>query len=66
MWQYSKQQSLILDILLILVWLENEETDTMVENAVGIRNLPDITQLAFPRRQMLQSIMKTLFGKNIE
>ena len=64
--QYSERQNLIRDVSLILLHLENNDTDDMISRAVCIRPFPTLGQLAFPQSQILQTTYDTLFSKTAE
>jgi hypothetical protein len=64
--QYSERQCLIREILMILLRLEYEETDLMVERAVGIRPLQSMAELAFPHSQILKTTYNALFSNETE
>ncbi|KAI7964478.1 hypothetical protein MJO29_002576 [Puccinia striiformis f. sp. tritici] len=63
---HSERQMVIRDLGLIIVWLDSQDSDLMVESAIGIRALPTISQLAFPRSPMLQKTFDTLFSEEAE
>ncbi|KNF00129.1 hypothetical protein PSTG_06541 [Puccinia striiformis f. sp. tritici PST-78] len=63
---HSERQMVIWDLGLIIVWLDSQDSDLMVESAIGIRALPTISQLAFPRSPMLQKTFDTLFSEEAE
>ncbi|POW16278.1 hypothetical protein PSTT_01459 [Puccinia striiformis] len=64
--QHSERQKLIRELEMIILWLDSQESDRIVETAIGIRSLPTISQLAFPHSNILQNTFDSLFGEDAE